>query len=213
MIKFWIKSEAFVSHGYILDKHFRLWTSLAFAIRISMLVSFTKRLANLCLCMADSRLCPCSYVNCIMMTPYLINLNAVSVEMDFILQLDPIGLSFSLKLQHLVMKSYYYQNIAFLITWFHLFRLSNLLRIFSHGVGSAEGVTIEASKSRNRLVFCFYPQYLSNIVLSQIIESYTRNLLVSFSRLDGCKLEQYGGKNREMFGNAWRSPFFLLTDI
>ncbi|XP_044486410.1 serine/threonine protein phosphatase 2A 55 kDa regulatory subunit B alpha isoform-like isoform X6 [Mangifera indica] len=33
-----------------------------------------------------------SYVSCIMMTPYLINLNAVSVEMDYILQLDPIAI-------------------------------------------------------------------------------------------------------------------------
>ncbi|KAJ0048521.1 hypothetical protein Pint_15484 [Pistacia integerrima] len=62
MITFWIKFEAFVSPGYLLDKHLDCG--------------------------------PHYYVNCIMMTPYLINLNAVSVDVDFILQLDPIGLSF-----------------------------------------------------------------------------------------------------------------------
>ncbi|THG15223.1 hypothetical protein TEA_013846 [Camellia sinensis var. sinensis] len=64
-----------------------------------------------------------SYVICITMTQYLINLIAASVEMDFILQLDLIGLSF------------FNRNS------------SNLLRIFSNGVGSEEGITMEASKN------------------------------------------------------------------
>lgn len=45
---------------------------------------------------------PCSYLSCILMIAYLINSGAASVEMDFIMQLDLIGMQLGLDLlQHI----------------------------------------------------------------------------------------------------------------
>ncbi|CAN6713844.1 unnamed protein product [Malus baccata var. baccata] len=87
----------------------------------------------------DSIFTPCSYLSCIAMIAFLINLGAVSVEMDFIMRLGLIGIAL-LIVSHILSHSSFVtnQNCAACI---------NLVRIFSHGGGSEEGATVEASKS------------------------------------------------------------------
>lgn len=93
--------------------------------------------------------CSYSYLSCIIMTPYLISSPAALVEMVSTLQLDLIGLFFNC--------SFYSKHLPFrlilavliIISWFSIIWLSNILRLFSYGVGS-EGQTLEATKSPNR---------------------------------------------------------------
>ncbi|RXH96211.1 hypothetical protein DVH24_008715 [Malus domestica] len=115
------------------------WVSPAFIFKFTCTTMYAAPPLSL---QHDSIFTPCSYLSCIAMIAFLINLGAVSVEMDFIMRLGLIGIAL-LIVSHILSHSSFVtnQNCAACI---------NLVRIFSHGGGSEEGATAEACKSPSR---------------------------------------------------------------